>query len=67
MPGGYHLVKSGVDFFRRRKKASFRIDRGPGRISPWRLKRTITFRPDLVLVRDEIKTEEGRGGWGDRD
>ena len=63
VPGGYHLVKSGIDLIRRRKKASFQLTAVPGRISPWRLKRTITFSPDLVVVRDEITSEEGRGDW----
>ena len=63
VPGGYRLVKSGIDLIRRRKKASFQLTAVPGRVSPWRLKRTITFSPDLVVVRDEITAKEERGDW----
>jgi len=54
LPGGYLLVKKGVDFIRRRKNASLQLTAVSGRSSSWTLTRSIIFQDELVKIRDEI-------------
>lgn len=60
LPGGYLLVKKGVDFIRRRKNASLQLTAVSGRASAWRLKRTIDFQEEGADIRDEIIGEPGQ-------
>jgi hypothetical protein len=62
LPGGYLLLKKGVDFIRRRKKASLQLTSVAGAASAWQLERTIEFHNDRVLVRDCIRAGKDRAG-----
>lgn len=59
LPGGYLIVKKGIDFIRRRKNASFQLTAVSGRASSRRLDRTITFKDESLQIMDEISGEEG--------
>jgi hypothetical protein len=54
LPGGYLLVKKGVDFIRRRKNASLQLTAVSGRASSRTLTRTIIFQEESVKILDEI-------------
>ena len=54
LPGGYLLVKKGVDFIRRRKNASLQLTAVSGRSSSRTLTRSIIFQDESVKIRDEI-------------
>ncbi len=58
VPGGYLLIKKGVDFIRRRKQSSLQLSAVSGEASPWILKRLLRFEKDTVVIRDEIMTGE---------
>ncbi len=62
LPGGYLLLKKGVDFIRRRKKASLQLTSAAGAASAWRLERSIEFPAGRILVRDRLVAGEGRSG-----
>jgi len=59
LPGGYLLVKKGVDFFRRRKNASLQLTAVSGQASSRNLKRTIIFQDESVEVLDELSGRDG--------
>ncbi len=61
LPGGYLIVKKGIDFIRRRKNASFQLTAVSGRASSRRLNRTITFKDESIEIVDEISGEVGEG------
>lgn len=61
LPGGYLMVKKGIDFIRRRKNASFQLTAVSGRPSSRILKRTIIFQEGSVRILDEISGKEGEG------
>ncbi len=60
LPGGYLILKKGVDFIRRRKKASLQLTSSAGAVSDWRLERRIEFDHDRIQVRDRIISPPGR-------
>ncbi len=62
LPGGYLLLKKGVDFIRRRKKASLQLTSAAGAVSDWRLERRIDFFEGRIQVRDRIRAGKERGG-----
>ncbi len=64
LPYGYLLLKKGVDFVRRRKKASLQLTGPSGAASDWRLERRIEFLPDRIRVGDRVSAGSGRNGAG---
>jgi hypothetical protein len=62
LPGGYLLIKKGIDVVRSRKKASFQLSAVSGDASPWSLNRSIRFGDDSVEVIDEIMPLENDSG-----
>ncbi len=54
VPGGYLIVKRGIDRVRRKKQASLQLAAVPGGPSRWSLQRTIAFREGEVSVEDRI-------------
>lgn len=62
LPYGYLILKKGVDFVRRRKKASLQLLSSAGASSDWRMERRIEFLPGRILVRDRIRAGSGREG-----
>jgi hypothetical protein len=59
LPGGYLIVKKGIDLIRRRKNASFQLSAVSGRASSRRLDRMISFKDESIQILDEISGEEG--------
>lgn len=62
LPGGYRLLKKGVDFIRRRKKASLQLTSVSRAASNWRLEREIEFLDRRILVRDRIRAGQEQSG-----
>jgi len=62
LPGGYLLLKKGVDFVRRRKKASLQLTAAAGAASDWRLERKLEFTSGRIIMRDRLLAGEGRSG-----
>jgi len=54
LPGGYLIVKKGIDFIRRRKNASLQLTAVSGRASSRTLTRSIIFQEESVKILDEI-------------
>ncbi len=54
VPGGYRVVKKGIDRVRRKKQASFQLAAVSGEPSRWTLQRTIAFREGEVSIVDRI-------------
>ena len=61
LPGGYLIVKKGIDFIRQRKNASFQLTAVSGRASSRMLKRVIIFQEESVRILDEISGEAEDG------
>ncbi|MCX6349051.1 MAG: hypothetical protein NTV79_06080, partial [Candidatus Aureabacteria bacterium] len=59
LPGGYLLVKKGMDFIRSRKKATFQISAVSGEGTGWRLERTIAWLEDRIVVEDALSAPAG--------
>lgn len=55
LPGGFLLIKRGLDFFRRRKGASLQLSTVSGADSGWVLAREASFQADRVIIRDSLE------------
>lgn len=59
LPGGYLLIKKGMDFVRSRKKATFQISAVSGEGSGWRIRREVAWGEDRIVIEDAVAPPPG--------